>query len=208
MNIKLNARHLLACTMALAFILAGSVASAGPIIGSKHDFATGTGQGKALGTETETCKVCHTPHTSSTYTSGNTLPLWNRTLSSQSFTTYSSGLTLSQGTLVCLSCHDGATALGDFGGATTSATTAMTGTANIGLDLGTSHPVGKVCVGTGEYKGTGTSLSDSGQTIADVLSSSKVACSTCHNVHGKTGVSKFLRGSNTNSALCASCHDK
>ena len=70
-------------------------------------------------TETQVCAFCHTPH-------GATLglmPLWNRKLSSQTYTPYASSsldANVIQGTLgqpggsskLCLSCHDGTLAIG------------------------------------------------------------------------------------------------
>lgn len=61
----------------------------------------------------EVCVYCHTPHSAS---SAINLPLWNRTITSSSYTTYdtlgTSSLTsnVSQpgiNSLACLSCHDG-----------------------------------------------------------------------------------------------------
>lgn len=62
------------------------------------------------------CVFCHTPHGAN---QGITAPLWNRTLSSATYTTYNSlGATLTQtvthpgdNSLACLSCHDGTLAV-------------------------------------------------------------------------------------------------
>lgn len=61
----------------------------------------------------EVCVYCHTPHGAS----DAKLPLWNRTIKSTSYTTYTS-VSLTQpiaqpgiGSLACLSCHDGQVAI-------------------------------------------------------------------------------------------------
>ncbi|MBI4938290.1 MAG: cytochrome c3 family protein [Nitrosomonadales bacterium] len=62
----------------------------------------------------EVCVYCHTPHAANTQIS---LPLWNRTIPSTTYTTYnSSSMTqpVSQpgpNSLSCLSCHDGTVAI-------------------------------------------------------------------------------------------------
>ena len=87
---------------------------------TKHNLsATGPGTLKAT-TETQVCVFCHTPHGA---TQGVT-PLWNRQLSSQTYTTYTSSsldANAIQGSLdqpggsskLCLSCHDGTLAIGN-----------------------------------------------------------------------------------------------
>lgn len=66
--------------------------------------------------ETQVCVFCHTPHNAAT-----TTPLWNKQLPTQTFKFYTSSPTLSAAakavtvpgleSLVCLSCHDGKTAI-------------------------------------------------------------------------------------------------
>lgn len=99
---------------ALGVLLAGQWATAG-IVGSKHDL-TSTGGSPWNGDNDQVCIYCHTPHNASTVA-----PLWNRQLPTQSFTPYQSGSF--DGTfvevggqptgesLLCLSCHDGITAM-------------------------------------------------------------------------------------------------
>lgn len=146
------------------------------IASTKHNLsASGPGPLKA-NTESQICVFCHTPHGS---TSG-VAPLWNRQLSTTtSYTTYSSnsldatqisGAVLEQpggSSKLCLSCHDGAMAIGSVNvlGGTGSFTTpgsvpiAMAGTGtggvmtdgdygkttgftrNLGTDLSNDHPI-------------------------------------------------------------------
>jgi hypothetical protein len=115
-------------------------------------------------TESQICVFCHTPHAANVAAPA---PLWNRTLSSATYTPYTSNSldaqtifgALSQpggSSKLCLSCHDGTMALGTvgvLGGRTNVAvgglavsmptgTGATTGfTRNLGIDLRNDHPI-------------------------------------------------------------------
>jgi hypothetical protein len=81
--------------------------------------ATGPGTVKAAG-ESQVCVFCHTPHGADT----SEKPLWNKTLAAKTYTVYTSksldaetilNASLDQplgSSKLCLSCHDGAMALG------------------------------------------------------------------------------------------------
>ena len=81
--------------------------------------STGPGTVKAAG-ESEVCVFCHTPHGADT----SQTPLWNKTLAAKTYTPYTSNSldaeTIKNASLdqpmgsskLCLSCHDGAMALG------------------------------------------------------------------------------------------------
>ena len=77
--------------------------------------------------ETQICVFCHTPHAA---TAGQVAPLWNRELSNQTYTFYSSSsidaysasgvpalppTAAGIGSKLCLSCHDGTLAIGTVG---------------------------------------------------------------------------------------------
>lgn len=77
-------------------------------------------------TENQICVFCHTPHAASTGAASSApIPLWNKTFSSATYTTYNSasldsayinGGTLDQpggSSKLCLSCHDGTMAIGN-----------------------------------------------------------------------------------------------
>ncbi len=126
--------------------------------------AGGPGAVTAAGGESEICVFCHTPHGATTFPGS---PLWNRTLSSATYTTYTSssldaenilGSQLEQpagSSKLCLSCHDGTLALG--------AVNVFQGTLNstIGLNgtSGGAMPVGEG-VDTGFTRNLGTNLTN------------------------------------------------
>lgn len=99
-------------------LFGGSTAFAG-IVDTKHNLGSqqaGVGANEFAGTG-EICVFCHTPHGADT---GAKIPLWNRTASGATYTTYNSlgTLSLDGGTaavgstsVACLSCHDGAQAM-------------------------------------------------------------------------------------------------
>jgi hypothetical protein len=91
------------------------------ILGTPHDFASGTGSPTGSAS-VGLCTFCHTPHKA-----GTTLLLWNHTMSSNTFawdvaaTTAGTALpgfvgnTYKGPSAKCLSCHDGSIAVGDIG---------------------------------------------------------------------------------------------
>lgn len=209
-------------TLLVALGLTGSQALA-DIVGSVHDFSNSGFSGG------EICVVCHTTHHSDT--SVTEAPLWNHELTSQTFAMYSSP-TLdaaqdaqpSGASKLCLSCHDGATALDAYGGNVGSVF--MTGPAAVGAnnDLTDDHPISivydsalavtdpglldptqqTVTIGSGDKTRTGL--------VSELMTpAGKVQCSSCHDVHNA-----FVAGNNrfllmlpkSGSQICLACHDK
>lgn len=92
----------------------------GGIINTRHNltqsFSTlGNWMDTARNNYGEVCVYCHTPHGANQQT---TAPLWNRTMVSTTFTVYNNPTMLGRpitqpgvNSLVCLSCHDGTTAV-------------------------------------------------------------------------------------------------
>ncbi|MBE9536934.1 MAG: hypothetical protein IMF07_07105 [Proteobacteria bacterium] len=176
----------------------------------------------ALGPGTEeVCVFCHTPHNA-----GGELPLWNRYSSSGSkpFLMYSSSATLTTATKqnaglsadspsrLCLSCHDGTTAINalintsatgggrpDFAG-TSDTSFAMTGAydegegAYLGTNLTNSHPINfnyndaqveETTAGLKTIAVVKTDLKffdDDGDGTAEFME-----CATCHDPHVSYG---------------------
>lgn len=109
--------------------------------------------------ETQVCVFCHTPHEATT---GIVAPLWNRTLSAQSYTPYTSSsmdadateLAVGPGgtSKLCLSCHDGTMAIDKVN--------VLNGARNVTIAMTTATPV-KMPAGavtTGFTRDLGTDL--------------------------------------------------
>jgi len=184
------------------------------IIGSAHDFS-----GKNWNNTSEICIVCHTPHNADITVTG--APLWNHEVTTSTFAVYNSATfdaTSGQpdgASKLCLSCHDGTIALDNFGGKT-SGTNFVGGSKNFGTDLTNDHPVSFIydqalATTDGELQDPTSANSGLGGTIsADLLIGAKMECASCHDVHNTVAVSgtKLLVKSNSNSALCLTCHAK
>ncbi|MDH5719633.1 MAG: cytochrome c3 family protein [Spirochaetia bacterium] len=180
------------------------------ISGSKHDLTQGPGMTSTV--IVGMCEYCHTPHNANT----DTAPLWNHDMTGlvpASFTMYASG-TLNGAidaapagvSMVCFSCHDGATALEDFGGVTTGPTKINTN-ANLGTNLANDHPISITYDAVSDTGLHATTSAFGTITIANVLYGGKVECASCHDVHDDTNA-PFLRLNNNTSGLCLACHNK
>ncbi|KXS44341.1 MAG: cytochrome C family protein [Candidatus Frackibacter sp. T328-2] len=203
--------------MLLSITIPGLAVDKSTVVNTVHNLSTsGPGDIKSS-TENKVCVFCHTPHNSNP-----AKPLWNHTLSGQTYNSYnsstldtnSSSMTSLSGTTtkLCLSCHDGTIALGDLANMNISVSDssgskldadeslANTASTNLGTDLSDDHPVlfkpeGDFEVNT---KADGVKLYD------DV---GYLQCTSCHNPHNNT-YDNFLVRDNTDSALCTTCHEK
>lgn len=183
--------------IALAAVLVLAPSASAGIASSAHDFS-----GETWNSAGEICNTCHTPHNSQSVADA---PLWNHTITSATYTVYTSA-TL-QGTpgqpggvsKLCLSCHDGTVALDSYGGET--ASTSITGTALLGENLSNDHPV-SITYGGNEMVAEATA-----ETLTP-LWGSKVECASCHDVHNVDGNTYLLRIDNSGSNLCLNCHAK
>jgi predicted CXXCH cytochrome family protein len=213
--------------MAAGLFWAG-MASAGTISGSPHDFRAG-GISTGWATTTEICVVCHAPHDNPMGDGSETL-LWNR-----NYATTSAYVTYANATMVanpgqpsgvsklCLSCHDGTVAVDQFGGETEGVNfLTSSDAAYVGTDLSNDHPISfdypttnassgdpelyvKTTAMPAAWGGSGTPSIDEAMLI-----DGKVECASCHDVHNTNAVATtyLLLVSNTNSALCLTCHNK
>lgn len=224
MNIK-QATSLLSGSLLMMLLMSGN-ALAGTISGTAHDMS---GQGFSGG---QICVVCHTPHNSDT--SVTEAPLWNHSLTAQTFTMYSSGnLDATQdaqptGTSkLCLSCHDGVTAIDSFGGNVGSNFVGGSKAIGGGDMLADDHPISitfDAALSTtdpGLYNpttrtviiGEGGDKTRSGTVASLMLSGGKVQCTSCHDVHNNfvgpgSNDQPFLKVSKASSKLCLTCHNK
>ena len=112
--------HFVKASVATAVVLGTSLVAVSAFAGianTRHNLgATGTGPNHTDGTG-EICIFCHTPHGGDT---GAPVPLWNKRLTTATFTTYdqlgTSTLDAAVGavgsvSLACLTCHDGTQAI-------------------------------------------------------------------------------------------------
>lgn len=179
----------------------------------------------------QVCKPCHTPH--GAMANGGSAPLWNHTLDDgATYALYNSSPTysgqfranysaLDESSKLCLSCHDGVTAIDSYGGA--SGTHFITGDKMIGQDLMNDHPVGLKYPGmTGTTWTPTAGYHDPTSSVfsADGIGASKgvqlvtlpnldqgIGCRSCHHSHNDN-LGKFLRTTNSQSLLCLKCHVK
>ena len=189
----------LAAAAGIMMGLTGGAAWAGVITGSAHDFSGRSYTGGQI------CIACHTPHGGDTTVTD--APLWNHTVTTATYTLYSSG-TLNAGPLaqpsgvskLCLSCHDGTVAVDSFGGAAGGAET-LTGRVAVGAasqgSLANDHPIGftydnTLATADGSIFdpatrnvtiGAGGSRSKTGTVAALMLFNGKLECASCHDVH-------------------------
>ena len=193
------------------------------ITGSHHDFTTTS---KAAYNSTgEVCIVCHAPHG----TDRVAVPLWNHNTTAQTFTTYSGYKFVNYtgavapdpdgASKLCLSCHDGVSAINQFGGKYQgpggAPLTLGVHASMLGTDLSNDHPVSFVyntalsLATNGGVKDPAIANTSLGGTIAtDLLDKDgKVQCPSCHEVHDQT-IFRFGKISNAGSALCLTCHNK
>jgi hypothetical protein len=163
------------------------------------------------------CTFCHAPHSGL-----STVPLWNQTLSKQTYTPYKSSTYKQQGNTqpplgrsssLCLSCHDGTIAVGQsavYGKIPMAGSMAASDV--FGTNLQGSHPFSLV-----------TPLKDSPDLVATLaqgqtadplkkvtLPNGTVECTSCHNPHiqGVDRVAQmFLVRDSSNGQMCLACHD-
>lgn len=190
--------------VALGLVLPAA-AAAQTISGTSHDLSA-RGWGSS-----ELCVFCHTPHNATTAVTA--APLWNHGVTAvTSYGTYTSATlnaTVGQPgdiSKLCLSCHDGTVAIDTYG--TRTGTNFMTGGALVGTNLSNDHPVGFTYDATLATADGGLKDPTTPATIAPArLFAGKMECASCHNAHSDQ-YGKFLRGSNSGSALCLACHSK
>lgn len=164
------------------------------------------------------CTFCHAPHSGI----GGLTPLWNQTLSTQSYSLYTSTTYVQQGkqptlgrsSSLCLSCHDGTVAIGQsavYGKIPTTGT--MNNMDVFGTALNSSHPFSMVTP-LKDAPDMAASLVAQGKTAdptgAVKLIAGNVECISCHNPHvqGTDKIAQmFLVRDSSNGQMCLACHD-
>ena len=187
----------------------------GDVLG-QHGLGPGTGA-PLTGAFQGSCQYCHAPH------SGQSVALWNQTLSTQIYTPYASSTETEKGnaqpapgsgTSLCLSCHDGTVAVGltiVYGKIPTSGSMAYSDI--LGTNLQPSHPV-SLAIPLKDAADLAASLAAQGKTLdpsgAVQLINGNVECTSCHDPHvqGKDPIAlNFLVRDSSSGQLCLACHD-
>ncbi len=184
-----------------------------------HNLGPGS-QSPVQGGLSGACLYCHAPHSGVGSSSLGT-PLWNQTLSTQTYTPYTSSTyvergnpnpPLGQDSSLCLSCHDGTVAPGltqAYG------KVPMVGSMNFydvfGTNLQGSHPFSLV-LPMKDAPDLIASLVGQGKTgdPAVQLIKGNIECATCHNPHVQATdkvVQNFLARDGSNGSICLACHD-
>jgi len=206
----------LACSILLVVTLTWGQQFSGDVLG-QHNLGAG-GTSPLKGGLSAPCLYCHAPHSGLSAQA----PLWNQTLTQQSYTTYTSTTYTEAGNAkpllgsdsnLCLSCHDGSIAAGQtvaYG--TFPISGSMNATDNFGTDLSTSHPFNLV-LPLKDSADLVPSLYNSG-TTADPnggvkLVNGNIECTSCHDAHVETTDSvgrNFLVRDGSSGQLCLACH--
>ncbi len=211
-------RRLLPALLGLGMLLAltSQAQVSGDVLGSHNLSLSGTGPVKG---RLDPCLYCHVPHSGVQNPNG---ALWSQTLSSQTYSTYSSTTLhnvtqqpmLGQDSSLCLSCHDGTVAVGQ-----TQPYGAIQMTGNMypadqfGTNLQGSHPF-SLKLPLVDASDLVQSLVASGTTAdplkAVQLINGDVECTSCHTPHTQAidALSKnFLVRDSSSGQMCLSCHN-
>jgi len=186
---------------------AGSYPSVG-IVNSPHNLNNFPGVNMP---GNQVCLPCHTPHNA--LLAGEENVLWNHAETGETFVMYSSTAGQPEShSKMCLSCHDGVTAIDNYGG-TGGTGIVITGSANLGTDLSNDHPIGieYPTASPGQYHepaSFGPGINNGpGVRLVEVNGLDRVECTSCHNVHNN-GLGNFLNAPIQESYLCLQCHIK
>lgn len=160
----------------------------------------------------QVCLPCHTPHNA--LLPGDDNVLWNHAVTNQTFVMYRSGIGQPEApSKLCLSCHDGVTAIDNYGGGPANPSVVITGSAAFGTDLSNDHPIGVQypTALTSEYRDPNTFApgigGGPGVRVVTINGINRVECTSCHNAHNN-GLGNFLRVPIQESYLCLQCHIK
>ncbi len=160
------------------------------------------------------CLPCHTPHNAAMSQDGEPNALWNHAITDQTFEMYTTMAGHQGGqpegpSKLCLSCHDGATAIDDFGGNDeyfNNVTIPDDRPSNLGTDLRDDHPIG-IEYPPPDLTGYNDASTFTGVKLVTINGVDRVECTSCHDPHDNS-LGMFLRQTQTGSAICLECHDQ
>lgn len=183
---------------------------ASDVASTKHNL-TATGPGAIrVGSGSEPCQFCHTPHAASPRA-----PLWNREDPGTHYEPYASSTLAADvgqptgASRLCLSCHDGTIALAqtinprNVSGGTVYLSEGDRGF--IGTDLRDDHPISFIYDSALTAQKAGLRDPSTLPAHLPLDDQSRVQCTTCHDPHDDR-FGQFLRMDNRFSQMCASCH--
>ena len=160
----------------------------------------------------QVCLPCHVPH-NAYYDAGTiTEVLWNHEETDVTFEMYTTG-SGQQGdqpegpSKMCLSCHDGVTAIDSYGGLNGKITLAGRPSA-IGEDgdLTDDHPIG-ILYPDGDPGYNDPAKFQGVQLVTVGGEANRVECNSCHDPHS-AALPVFLRRELDESLICLECHNK
>lgn len=205
---------LVVIVFSICFISLIDYGSAQSVVNSLHNMSVSSpGKSKAT-SEQQVCIFCHTSHSSQPKG-----PLWNRKQTGANYILYDNTISNTfqalpgqpdGSSVLCLSCHDGTTALGKIAsrvreinfGANSGK---IKGRNNLGTDLSDDHPVSFVY--DASLAATDGQLKFPPEHPVKLDGNSKLQCISCHEPHNNQN-KKFLVVTNQYSQLCFTCHDR
>jgi len=164
--------------------------------------------------DNQVCLPCHTPHNAQTADDGGSDVLWNHAVTDQTFEMYTT-LAGHQGgqpegsSKKCLSCHDGVTAIDNYGGNDgffNDVKIPPWRPTNLSVDLRDDHPIG-IQYPPPDLTGYHDKSTFTGVKVVTISGVDRVECTSCHNPHNNA-LGSFLRQTLDGSAICLECHDK
>jgi predicted CXXCH cytochrome family protein len=178
-----------------------------------HNLNTADVWGVAI-PQNRVCLPCHASHNTQLDTAGRSQVLWNHAVTDQTFEMYTTaaghqGAQPEGPSKLCLSCHDGVTAIDNYGGNAgyfNNKTIPPGRPSSLGTDLRDEHPIG-IQYPPPDLTGYNDKSTFTGVKVVSVNGVDRVECTSCHNPHDNS-LGKFLRQTLDGSALCLECHDE
>ena len=195
----------------LAAVLAGTAMAQdmSKVANTPHNMSTLDVWGVTV-PQNRVCLPCHTPHNAKSDAEVENPVLWNHAITEEQFEMYTTAAGHQGGqpegsSKLCLSCHDGATAIDAFGDNEGSV---LIGDrpSNLTRNLRDDHPIG-IEYPPPDLTGYNDKGTFTGVKVVNVNGVDQVECTSCHDPHDNT-LGMFLRQTLDGSAICLECHNK